>query len=125
MCVDDLRLRVYIYTYVKNIVAPVGVVCSPEEAKSLAGQMLGKLLITKQTGEAGRICNAVMVTQRMFPRKEYYLAVMMERAFGVSLAASNQYAALLSNNNNNNNILQAGLPLQLLTSVLGMSGTLR
>ena len=23
-----------------------------------------------------------MVTQRMFPRKEYYLAVMMERAFG-------------------------------------------
>lgn len=46
--------------------------------------MLGKLLITKQTGEGGRICNAVMVTQRMFPRKEYYLAVMMERAFGVS-----------------------------------------
>lgn len=44
--------------------------------------MLGKLLVTKQTGEAGRICNAVMVTQRMFPRKEYYLAVMMERAFG-------------------------------------------
>ena len=44
--------------------------------------MLGKLLITKQTGEGGRICNAVMVTQRMFPRKEYYLAVMMERAFG-------------------------------------------
>jgi len=50
----------------------------------LAGQMLDKLLITKQTGEGGRICNAVMVTQRMFPRKEYYLAVMMERAFGVS-----------------------------------------
>ncbi|EZA56733.1 Succinyl-CoA ligase [ADP-forming] subunit beta, mitochondrial [Ooceraea biroi] len=55
---------------------------TPEEAKALAGQMLGKLLITKQTGEGGRICNAVMVTQRMFPRKEYYLAVMMERAFG-------------------------------------------
>ncbi|KAL2717747.1 hypothetical protein V1478_013447 [Vespula squamosa] len=53
-----------------------------EEAKALASQMLGKLLITKQTGEGGRICNAVMVTQRMFPRKEYYLAVMMERAFG-------------------------------------------
>lgn len=46
--------------------------------------MLGKLLITKQTGEGGRICNAVMVAERMFPRKEYYLAVMMERAFGVS-----------------------------------------
>ncbi|XP_058802822.1 uncharacterized protein LOC131670862 [Phymastichus coffea] len=55
---------------------------TPEEAKQLAAQMLGKLLVTKQTGEGGRICNAVMVTQRMFPRKEYYLAVMMERAFG-------------------------------------------
>lgn len=64
----------------------------PEEAKSLASQMLGKLLITKQTGEAGRICNAVMVTQRMFPRKEYYLAVMMERAFGVSFAKKTMYA---------------------------------
>lgn len=67
-----------------KIVALTVFVHSPEEAKALAAQMLGKLLITKQTGEAGRICNAVMVTQRMFPRKEYYLAVMMERAFGVS-----------------------------------------
>ncbi|XP_033231594.1 succinate--CoA ligase [ADP-forming] subunit beta, mitochondrial-like [Belonocnema kinseyi] len=55
---------------------------TPDEAKHLASKMLGKLLITKQTGEAGRICNAVMITQRKFPRKEYYLAVMMERAFG-------------------------------------------
>lgn len=55
---------------------------TPEEARDLAKSMLGKLLITKQTGEAGRICNAVMITQRKFPRKEYYLAVMMERAFG-------------------------------------------
>ncbi|XP_051158508.1 succinate--CoA ligase [ADP-forming] subunit beta, mitochondrial isoform X2 [Leptopilina boulardi] len=55
---------------------------TPEEARVLAKSMLGKLLITKQTGEAGRICNSVMITQRKFPRKEYYLAVMMERAFG-------------------------------------------
>ncbi|XP_023290222.1 uncharacterized protein LOC105696372 [Orussus abietinus] len=55
---------------------------SPEEARELASKMLGKILVTKQTGEAGRICNAVMVTQRMFPRKEYYIAIMMERAFG-------------------------------------------
>ena len=60
------------------------IVFRPEEAKDLASKMLGKFLITKQTGEAGRICNAVMITQRKFPRKEYYLAVMMERAFGVS-----------------------------------------
>lgn len=46
--------------------------------------MLGQYLVTKQTGEKGRICNAVMVTERKFPRKEFYFAVMMERAFNVS-----------------------------------------
>ena len=59
--------------------------CRPDEARDLAAQMLGKHLVTKQTGEAGRICNAVMVTQRMFTRKEIYLSVMMERSFDVSL----------------------------------------
>lgn len=56
----------------------------PEEAADTVGKMLGDFLITKQTGEKGRICNAVMVTERKFPRKEYYFAIMMERAFAVS-----------------------------------------
>ncbi|KAK2585852.1 hypothetical protein KPH14_010446 [Odynerus spinipes] len=54
---------------------------TPEEAKQLSESMIGKLLITKQTGAAGKICNKVMVTTRMYPRKEYYLSVMMERTF--------------------------------------------
>lgn len=56
----------------------------PDEAETIAGQMISDYLVTKQTGEKGRICNSVMVTQRKFPRKEYYFAVMMERAFSVS-----------------------------------------
>lgn len=55
----------------------------PKEAEEIAGQMLGQYLVTKQTGEKGRICNAVMVAERKFPRKEFYFAVMMERAFNV------------------------------------------
>lgn len=47
--------------------------------------MLGDFLITKQTGEKGRICNAVMVAERVYARKEFYFAVMMERAFGVAI----------------------------------------
>lgn len=46
--------------------------------------MLGQYLVTKQTGEKGRICNAVMVAERKFPRKEFYFAIMLERAFQVS-----------------------------------------
>lgn len=59
------------------------IIFSPEQAKEFASSMIGKVLVTKQTGEAGKICNSVMVTTRMFQRKEYYMAVMMERAFDV------------------------------------------
>ncbi|XP_059489825.1 succinate--CoA ligase [ADP-forming] subunit beta, mitochondrial [Neocloeon triangulifer] len=69
----------------------VRLVYSPEEAEEIAGKMIGQLLVTKQTGEKGRICNAVMVAERKFPRKEYYFAIMMERAFaGPVLIASAQ-----------------------------------
>ncbi|KAL1376836.1 hypothetical protein pipiens_000393, partial [Culex pipiens pipiens] len=53
--------------------------------------MINQLLVTKQTGAAGRICNSVMVAERKFPRREFYFAVMMERAFnGPVLIASSQ-----------------------------------
>ncbi|XP_039295752.1 succinate--CoA ligase [ADP-forming] subunit beta, mitochondrial [Nilaparvata lugens] len=69
----------------------VRMVFTPEEAEEFAGQMIGDFLITKQTGAKGRICNSVMVAERKFPRKEYYFAVMMERAFaGPVLIASSQ-----------------------------------
>lgn len=44
--------------------------------------MLGHKLITKQTGAAGRICNAVMLAERMPPQKEYYAAVLNDRTTG-------------------------------------------
>nr|XP_023021577.1 succinate--CoA ligase [ADP-forming] subunit beta, mitochondrial [Leptinotarsa decemlineata] len=69
----------------------VRMVYSPQEAEDITGQMLGQYLVTKQTGEKGRICNAVMVAERKFPRKEFYFAVMMERAFnGPVIIASSQ-----------------------------------
>jgi len=59
--------------------------CRIDQVKELADSMINKILVTKQTGEAGKICNSVMVTMRMFPRKEYYMAVMLERTFDVSM----------------------------------------
>ena len=59
----------------------VQLVYSPAEAEEAAEGMIGDLLITKQTGEAGRICNAVMITERKYTRKEFYVAFMNERAF--------------------------------------------
>jgi succinyl-CoA synthetase beta subunit len=45
-----------------------------------ASQMIGHKLITKQTGAAGRLCNAVYICERKFARREFYLAVLMDRA---------------------------------------------
>jgi len=58
----------------------VRVIYSPTEAKMFAEQMIGHKLITKQTGAAGRLCNAVYICERKFARREFYLAVLMDRA---------------------------------------------
>ncbi|KAL4877276.1 hypothetical protein BJY04DRAFT_198484 [Aspergillus karnatakaensis] len=57
----------------------VRVIYSPTEAKMFAGQMIGQKLITKQTGAAGRLCNSVYIVERKFARREFYLAVLMDR----------------------------------------------
>lgn len=65
--------------------------CSPTEAKMVADQMIGHKLITKQTGAAGRLCNAVYICERKFARREFYLAVLMDRqSQGPVIIASSQ-----------------------------------
>ncbi|KAL0850157.1 hypothetical protein ABMA28_012032 [Loxostege sticticalis] len=69
----------------------VRMVDTPEVAGDIAGKMLKQFLVTKQTGAAGRICNMVMITERKFPRREFYVAIMMERSFnGPVIIASSQ-----------------------------------
>jgi len=64
---------------------------SPDEIEAAAQGMIGDYLITKQTGAEGRICNSVMVTERKYTRKEYYLAFTNERSFaGPVLVASTE-----------------------------------
>lgn len=60
----------------------VQLVYDVEEAAKAAEGMIGDHLVTKQTGAEGRICNSVMITERKYTRKEYYLAFTNERAFG-------------------------------------------
>merc|ERR1739846_213677 len=69
----------------------VKLVYSPEEVEESAKGMIGDFLITKQTGADGRICNSVMITERKYTRKEYYIAFMNERAFnGPVIIASSE-----------------------------------
>lgn len=73
----------------------VRLVFSPEEAEQTSSKMINQILVTKQTGAAGRICNKVMVAERKFPRREFYFAVMMERAFNVSKFSFQRFILLI------------------------------
>lgn len=53
--------------------------------------MLGHKLFTKQTGAAGRICNKVFLVERVYVRREYYFAIVMDRETkGPAIIASSQ-----------------------------------
>ncbi|KAJ8012977.1 hypothetical protein DPEC_G00048480 [Dallia pectoralis] len=78
-------------TFEGGLKGGVKIVYSPEEARDISSQMIGRKLYTKQTGEQGRICNQVFICERRYPRREYYFAITMERSFqGPVLIGSSQ-----------------------------------
>ncbi|CZT11486.1 ATP-specific succinyl-CoA synthetase beta subunit [Rhynchosporium agropyri] len=66
-------------TFDNGLKGGVRVIYSPTEAKMFANQMIGHKLVTKQTGAAGLICNSVYICERKFARREFYLAILMDR----------------------------------------------
>jgi len=58
----------------------VKVVKTPDEAAARAGDMLGKKLVTHQTGAEGRLVRRVLVEQGLNIAREMYLAMVLDRA---------------------------------------------
>ncbi|MFL2912602.1 MAG: ADP-forming succinate--CoA ligase subunit beta [Opitutales bacterium] len=58
----------------------VHIVHSSDDAKEKAKAMLGNVLVTKQTGEEGKEVSTVYFNEATDIEKEYYLAVLMDRA---------------------------------------------
>lgn len=52
---------------------------SPDEAAAKAKELLGKPLVTPQTGPEGKIVNKVLVEQGLDIAKEYYLGIVLDR----------------------------------------------
>ncbi len=50
------------------------------DAKEIAGKMLGNTLVTLQTGPAGRKVQTIYFTAASDIKKEYYLAILLDRA---------------------------------------------
>ncbi|MEI8037844.1 MAG: ADP-forming succinate--CoA ligase subunit beta [Verrucomicrobiota bacterium] len=66
-------------TFKNGFQGGVHLVKSPEEVREVAAKMLGQVLVTKQTGEAGRLVRKVMVTESVTIRRELYLAILLDR----------------------------------------------
>ncbi len=58
---------------------------SPEEARKIAGEILGMNLVTHQTGPEGREVRVVLIEEGLPIDKEFYLGIVLDRASGRSV----------------------------------------
>jgi len=57
----------------------VHLITSAEQCGDLAEKMIGQTLVTKQTGEEGKLVRKVMIAESVDIDHEYYLAILMDR----------------------------------------------
>src|SRR5438309_1311733 len=61
---------------------------TPEEVREVAAKMLGQILVTHQTGPAGRVVNKVLVAESAEIAREIYFAILLDRATAGSLVVA-------------------------------------
>ncbi len=66
-------------TFTNGLQGGVKVCATTEEAVQRAQAMLGQVLVTKQTGPAGRRVNRLLIETALPIKKELYLAVLLDR----------------------------------------------
>ena len=66
-------------TFKNGFQGGVHLVDSAKQAGEIAEKMIGQTLVTKQTGEAGKLVNKVMVGEAVSIDRELYLAILMDR----------------------------------------------
>jgi len=65
-----------------NFEGGVHIQYTPENIRSTAEKMLGKTLITRQSGAQGKPCNTVYIVERVYMRKEQYISILLDRESG-------------------------------------------
>jgi succinyl-CoA synthetase beta subunit len=66
-------------TFKSGFQGGVHVVDSPDAVRDVAARMLGEVLVTQQTGATGRLVRKVMVGESVSIRREFYLAILLDR----------------------------------------------
>ena len=59
------------------------ILTDPKLVGSFADQMIGDILVTKQTGPSGQLCQKVLVNEgiNILPNEEKYFAILMDRKY--------------------------------------------
>ena len=53
---------------------------NPEEAKEMAGKLIGSKLVTPQTGDEGRVVQRVLIEEGLNIQREFYLGIVIDRS---------------------------------------------
>src|SRR5947208_15512121 len=61
---------------------------TPTEVREVAAEMLGQILVTHQTGLAGRVVKKVLVAESAEIAREIYFAILLDRATAAPLIVS-------------------------------------
>jgi succinyl-CoA synthetase beta subunit len=72
-------------TFKNGFKGGVHVLKAPKEVREVAEKMLGQILVTHQTGPAGRVVNKVLVAESAEIAREIYFAVLLDRATAAPL----------------------------------------
>lgn len=67
-------------TFTNGFKGGVHILKTPAEVRDVAAKMLGQILVTHQTGPAGRQVNKVLVAESADIAREIYFAVLLDRA---------------------------------------------
>ncbi|MBT9448639.1 ADP-forming succinate--CoA ligase subunit beta [Akkermansia glycaniphila] len=67
-------------TFKNGFKGGVHLVKTVDEVKDVASRMLGEVLVTKQTGETGKLVSKVMIAEAVDLKHEYYFAILQDRA---------------------------------------------
>jgi succinyl-CoA synthetase beta subunit len=72
-------------TFKNGLKSGVHVRRTPAAVREVAANMLGQILVTRQTGAAGRVVNTVLVAESAEIAREVYFAVLLDRATAAPL----------------------------------------
>jgi succinyl-CoA synthetase beta subunit len=75
-------------TFMDGFKGGVHVRKTPEEVREVAAKMLGQILVTHQTGPAGRRVNKVLVAESADIAREIYFAILLDRATAAPLVVA-------------------------------------